>query len=90
MNSVNSATTGNPFTRFMASGYGRLARIGLGLTIVAAGLLVAPWPIGLVIAGVGLIPIAAGVFNVCPVAPIWGGHFIGARYCPSNTQRQDR
>ena len=90
MNSVNSSLEGNPFTRFMASGYGRLARIALGLTILAVGLLVAPWPIGLAIAVASLIPLAAGVFNFCPVAPLWGGHFIGARYCPSKNQRQRR
>ena len=37
---------------------------------------------GLAIAAFGLIPIGAGTFNLCPVAPAWGGHFVGARYCP--------
>ena len=27
--------------------------------------------------------IAAGVFNLCPVAPLWGGHFFGSQYCPA-------
>jgi membrane-associated protease RseP (regulator of RpoE activity) len=69
--------------RFMASGYGRVARLGLGIALVAVGLAAVPRPAGLAVAAFGLVPIAAGVFNLCPVAPLWGGHFFGARYCPA-------
>jgi len=65
----------------MASGYGRLARLGLGIALVAVGLAVVPRPAGLAVALFGLVPIAAGVFNLCPIAPLWGGHFFGSRYC---------
>lgn len=71
---------GSWFSRFMASGYGRLARAGLGVAIIVVAVLTLGWPAAL-IGAVGLVPIAAGVFNLCPVAPVWGGHFIGARYC---------
>lgn len=83
MTSQITTDTGNPFTRFMASGYGRLARLSLGIAIVTIGLAVVPPPIGLILATFGIVPIAAGVFNLCPVAPLWGGHFVGARYCPA-------
>ena len=73
---------GNAFTRFMASGYGRLARLGFGIAIVIAGLTLVPAPAGFVIAALGVVPIAAGAFNLCPIAPLWGGHFFGSRYCP--------
>ncbi len=72
---------GNAFTRFMASGYGRLARLGLGATLVVGALALMPRPVGLVVAAFGLVPLAAGAFNLCPVAPLWGGHFSGAKYC---------
>jgi membrane-associated protease RseP (regulator of RpoE activity) len=72
--------TSSWFERFMASGYGRLVRIGIGVTIIALSLLLLDGPARLV-ALLGLVPIAAGVFNLCPVAPLWGGHFIGAKYC---------
>jgi membrane-associated protease RseP (regulator of RpoE activity) len=78
------------FARFMASGYGRIVRLAFGAGLVAAGPAVVPWPAGLALAAFGLVPIAAGVFNLCPVAPLWGGHFVGSRYCPSKkTTRLD-
>ena len=83
MTSQSPTKTGNVFTRFMASGYGRLARVGLGIGLVLAGLVAIPQPAGLMVAAFGVVPIAAGAFNLCPVAPLWGGHFQGARYCPS-------
>ena len=75
---------GRAFPRFVASTYGRSARIGLGLSIVGAGLLAVPWPWGVAFAAVGLLPLATGVFNLCPLAPLWGGHFLGARYCAAS------
>lgn len=68
------------FSRFMASTGGRLVRLGIGLSLLAAGLLVGgAW--GLALATFSLLPIAAGTFNLCPIAPLWGGHFLGSRYC---------
>ena len=68
------------FSRFMASTGGRLARIALGVTLLITGLLVGGgW--GLAIGMFAAVPIAAGVFNLCPIAPVWGGHFLGSRYC---------
>jgi Zn-dependent protease len=83
MTSETTNQAGTAFTRFMASGYGRLARVAFGMMLVAVGLAVVPRPIGLAVATFGVVPIAAGVFNLCPVAPLWGGQFFGARYCPS-------
>jgi membrane-associated protease RseP (regulator of RpoE activity) len=74
------------FEMFMASGYGRLARIGFGVTLIAAGLALIGGTAGALVAAFGIVPIAAGVLNLCPVAPLWGGHFVGAKYCA----RRDR
>ena len=79
-------TEGSGFSRFMASSYGRAARIALGVTLITIGAFVIPRPVGLAVAAFGLLPIAAGVFNLCPIAPTWGGHFIGAKYCPAKTK----
>jgi membrane-associated protease RseP (regulator of RpoE activity) len=81
----DSTLEGSAFSRFMASGNGRLARIALGVTLMAVGLVFVGGAAGLGLATFGLVPIAAGVFNLCPVAPIWGGHLIGARYCPARS-----
>ncbi|MGK2965139.1 MAG: YgaP family membrane protein [Tepidiformaceae bacterium] len=81
MDHDTSATTGSPISRFFASTWGRLARVSAGTALIALGLLVTPWPAGLAISAAGLIPLSTGLFNLCPVAPLWGGHFLGARYC---------
>jgi Zn-dependent protease len=81
MTTDNTKThTSSWFEMFMASGYGRLVRIAIGVAIITLALLLLHGPAQL-IALLGLVPIAAGVFNLCPVAPLWGGHFVGAKYC---------
>jgi len=75
----------NAFTRFMASGYGRLTRAAMGVTLIGAGLMFVPRPAGAAVAAFGLVPIAAGAFNLCPVAPLWGGHFRGSQYCAARS-----
>lgn len=69
------------FERFMASDYGRLVRGAFGVSIIGAALLFLDGTLALVVAALGLIPIAAGILGLCPVAPLWGGHFVGAKYC---------
>lgn len=78
------------FARFMASRRGRVVRAGIGLALIGSGLAVVPTPAGLAVAGAGLLPLATGVFNLCPIAPLWGGHFLGARYCPSRVAPSPR
>jgi hypothetical protein len=72
---------GSAFSRFMASCNGRLVRVGLGATIITAGLGAIGGTAGLAVAAAGLAPLATGMFNLCPIAPAWGGHFFGAKYC---------
>ena len=63
------------FVSFMRSGAGR------GLRIVAGGAIVAGIAIGAtggtILAIVGVVPLAAGVFNVCLFAPLFGLDFAG-------------
>ncbi len=74
-------TEGSRFARFMASRCGRIARIALGVALIVTGLAILAPPVGYIVAAAGLLPIVSGALNLCPVAPAWGGHFIGARYC---------
>ncbi len=73
--------------RCIASSAGRLARVSLGVALIAAGLRLVPAPAGWFVAAFGLVPLTTGVLNLCPVAPLWGGHFRGARYCDSSGAR---
>ena len=62
----------NPFCTFMASTAGRIARVVAGIVLVALGLLVLKGTVGIVVAVVGLVPLAAGLFDFCVFAPLFG------------------
>lgn len=57
------------FAEMMATPVGRLARIAAGAALVALGYALGG-SLGIVLAVVGLVPIAAGLFNVCFIAPL--------------------
>ena len=89
MNTATAHPEGSTFARFMASGWGRLARVVFGISLISAGLFAIPWPAGAAVAVFGLVPIGAGTLNFCPVAPAWGGHFIGAKYCATKGRKRE-
>jgi hypothetical protein len=62
--------------RFMAGPIGRLARIILGVVLIVLGLQAGDTG-GIILAVVGVVPILAGVLNVCLIAPIIGAPFSG-------------
>lgn len=65
------------FVNFMRSSAGRAARIIAGVAIILVGLVVLGGTAGIVVAVVGLVPLAAGVFNFCLFAPLLGMDFMG-------------
>jgi uncharacterized membrane protein len=58
------------FINFMASPLGRLARIAAGVALIAAGLVMQSVA-GYVVAAIGVVPLAAGLFDVCILAPVF-------------------
>jgi len=61
------------FAKFMATAPGRALRIVLGLALIFWG-----WLFGTpLLAAAGLVPLAAGVFNRCLLAPLIGAPFRG-------------
>ena len=67
------------FAAFMASTAGRLIRVVAGLVLVIVGLMaIGPTTTGIIVAVVGLVPLLAGVFDVCLFAPLFGGAFKGS------------
>ena len=64
------------FARFMATGAGRILRIVAGLVLIGFGLYLHS-TVGIVVAAIGLVPLLAGVLNVCVIAPILGAPFSG-------------
>ncbi|MCP4164328.1 MAG: DUF2892 domain-containing protein [Chloroflexi bacterium] len=55
----------------MASTSGRVTRIVAGVALIAWGLIGLAGPIGIIIAVVGLVPLLAGLFDVCVFAPLF-------------------
>jgi hypothetical protein len=64
------------FARFMASTAGRLIRIVAGAALIVVGVFVMGNVLGFVLAVVGLVPLLAGLMNVCVFAPLFGGPFM--------------
>ena len=67
----------NPFVNFMASKTGRIIRILAGIALVAWGLLGLGGTTGIVVAVIGLVPLLAGLFDVCVFAPLFKNPFKG-------------
>jgi type IV secretory pathway VirB2 component (pilin) len=54
-----------------------LLRVVAGIAIIAAGLVWIQGTAGWVVAAIGLTPMAAGVFDLCLLAPLMGLPFFG-------------
>jgi hypothetical protein len=67
-----------PLGQFMASGLGRATRIVAGVALIAGGLLSIGGTTGYVVAAIGLVPLLAGLFDVCVFSRLFGGPFSGA------------
>lgn len=65
--------------KFMASGTGRLVRIVAGVALIVLGLLVVKDTGGIILAVIGLVPLAAGVFDFYLFSALFGGPFTGAQ-----------
>ena len=65
------------FTLFMASSTGRAIRIVAGLILIGLGLIWLGNVWGWLLAVVGLVPLAAGVFDFCIFAPLLGQPLLG-------------
>jgi hypothetical protein len=61
----------NAFFRFIASPAGRLTRIIAGIALIAWGYLGLSGIAGIIVIVVGLIPLLAGLFDVCVFAPFF-------------------
>ncbi len=60
------------FVNFMRSNAGRLLRAVAGIALILIGLLAVGGTGGVILAIVGLVPLAAGIFNFCLFGPLFG------------------
>lgn len=66
------------FAKLMAGTAGRVIRFVAGALLIILGLLVIHGTAGIVLAGIGLVPLLAPSFDVCVFAPLFGGPFKGS------------
>lgn len=69
----------NPFTQFMQTPAGRIGRVVAGVVLVGAGLFGVGGAPGYFMAVLGAVPLAAGLFDFCVLAPIFRIPFSGAK-----------
>lgn len=69
----------NPFVKFMASTAGRVTRIVAGIALIALGLLVVQGTAGIVVAVIGVVPLVAGLVDICLFAPLFGSPLSGPK-----------
>ena len=67
------------FGQFMNSAAGRIARIIAGIGLVCWGYLGSDGSTGIILMVIGLVPLAAGVFDLCLISAMLGGPIQGAR-----------
>jgi hypothetical protein len=67
----------NAVFRFLASSAGRVVRAVAGLALIVVGIAVIGGLVGWILAIVGLVPLAAGLFDRCVFAPLFGLPFAG-------------
>ena len=69
----------NPFVRFMQTPAGRIVRVVGGGALIGAGLYGVGGVPGYVMAVLGVVPLAAGLFDFCVFAPVFRTPFRGAK-----------
>lgn len=67
----------SPLAQFLAGSAGRVTRALAGLILIALGALVIQGLGGWIVAVIGLVPLAAGVFDFCLLTALLGGRFWG-------------
>jgi hypothetical protein len=70
---------GSGFARFINSAAGRVGRIVAGLGLICWGVLSQAGSARLVLVVIGLVPLVAGVFNLCLISALLGGPISGSR-----------
>lgn len=73
------------FLNFLGSQPGRIVRIAAGLVFIAIGILAGGGWLALTL--VGLLPLAAGVFDLCVLGPLFHLPFLGPKFRQAMVRR---
>ncbi|MEV5819728.1 YgaP-like transmembrane domain [Micromonospora haikouensis] len=77
-----------PVLQFFNSPAGRFARVVLGLVLIVVGAWLGGW--WWLLALLGLLPLAAGVFDFCTLAPLFGMPLSGRRFHEASRNKPRR
>lgn len=67
------------FARFVNSPVGRIARLVVGIGFIVWGYTQLDTAMGFVVIVIGIVPLAAGAFDLCLISALLGGPISGAR-----------
>lgn len=65
------------FAQFMSSPAGRALRVIAGIALIVIGFMVMQGTWGIVVAIIGLVPLVAGLFDVCLIGALFGAPLRG-------------
>jgi hypothetical protein len=63
--------------QFLASSTGRVVRVVVGIVLIVWGYMLLTSVAGFVLIIIGLVPLLAGLFDVCVISALLGGPFQG-------------
>jgi hypothetical protein len=64
--------------QFFATGAGRVTRVVAGIVLIVLGYMLLPSVIGIILIVIGLVPLFAGLLDVCVISALLGGPLQGA------------
>jgi hypothetical protein len=67
------------FSKFINSMAGRIFRIVVGIGFIVVGYLFREYTLGIISIVWGVVPLSAGVFDLCYVSALMGGPISGAK-----------
>ncbi len=72
--------------QFFATSAGRVTRVIAGIVLIAWGYTLLPSIAGVVLIVIGLVPLLAGLFDVCVISALFGGPLQGAAIRAAGTK----
>jgi hypothetical protein len=77
--SIHESFNQSGFSKFLNSPAGRIFRIVAGIGFIVVGYVFRDYTLGVVSMVWGVLPLSAGVFDICYVSALLGGPLSGAK-----------
>lgn len=77
------------FAKFINTPTGRIVRVVAGLVLMGWGYIQLPETAGIALIIVGLVPLTAGIFNLCLISALLGGTISGSRIARNFLPKHD-